>query len=166
MLQYDCLFWGCLREYISLAVQHAVILQQCNILRLDHNYITSESINILDNSLHNDNTLIGSILYANRLSDKGAELLAEILNRNTTLIILWLDCNCISDEGVRFIANTLVHHNTTVQELCLKKNKLIGSLSVSYFIDIFQHNQSLTQLDMSNCSFKEEANQRLQDILN
>ncbi|CAF3540530.1 unnamed protein product [Rotaria sp. Silwood1] len=180
---------------ISLVVQHAIIKKQCHILRLDKNYMTSEGIHILVNSLYNNNTLIGLNLYGNRLCDKGlypfvkllsdnhsvlqklhlgsnrisnegARLLAEMLKTNTTLIVLWLDCNRISDEGVHFLANTLIHHNKTLQELSLKKNKLITSLSVSYFIDIFQHNQTLTRLDISNCSLTKEDNQRLQNISN
>ncbi|CAF3258630.1 unnamed protein product [Rotaria sp. Silwood2] len=180
---------------ISLIIQHAIIKKQCTILRLDKNYITFDGITILVNTLYNNNTLIGLNLNSNRLCDKGlypfvkllsdnhsvlqklhlgsnrisnegAKLLAEMLKTNKTLTVLWLDCNRISDEGVHFLANTLVHHNKTLQELCLKRNKLITSLSVPYFIDIFQHNQSLTRFDISNCSLSKEDNRCLQNMSN
>ena len=47
------------------------------------------------------------------------------------------------------------------QEISFKKNKLITSLSIPYFIDIFQHNQSLVRLDLSNCELTQEGNQHL-----
>ncbi|CAF1313294.1 unnamed protein product [Rotaria sordida] len=180
---------------ISFIIQHAIIKKQCTVLRLDNNYITSEGITILVNSLYNNNTLIELNLYSNRLYDKGlypfvkllsdnysvlqklhlgsnrisnegVQLLAEILKTNTTLTVLCLDSNRISDEGVHFLANTLIHHNKTLQELSLKGSKFITSLSVPYFIDILQNNQSLTRFDISNCSLTKEDNQRLQNMSN
>jgi hypothetical protein len=180
---------------ISLIIQHAIIKKQCSILRLDKNFITSEGINILVNSLHNNKTLIGLNLSSNRLFDKGlyplakflsinhsviqklhlgsnrisnegALLLAEMLKTNTILNVLWLDNNRITDEGVHFLANALIHHNKTLQELSLKKNKYITSLSITYFIDIFQYNQSLTKIDLTDCSLTKEDNQRLKNLSN
>jgi hypothetical protein len=180
---------------ISLITQHAIIIKKCFILRLDKNFITAAGITILVNSLHDNHNLVGLNLYSNRLfdkglrplvkllsvnhsvlqklhlgsnriSDEGALLLAEMLKTNTILTVLWLDSNRISNEGVHALANALIHHNKTLQELSLKKNTFITTLSVPYFIDIFQHNQSLTLFDISNCSLTKENNQQLKSISN
>jgi Ran GTPase-activating protein (RanGAP) involved in mRNA processing and transport len=180
---------------ISLIIQHAIIKKQCSILRLDKNLITSEGITILVNSLHKNNTLIGLNLYSNRLFDKGlyplvkllsnnysvlqklhlgsnkisnegALLLSEMLKTNTILTVLWLDNNRISDEGIHFLSNALIHQNKTLKELSLKKNKFITSLSLPYFIEILQYNQSLTQLDITKCSLTRKDNQYLENLSN
>jgi Ran GTPase-activating protein (RanGAP) involved in mRNA processing and transport len=150
---------------------------------------------MLANTLHNNNTLIGLNLYSNRLFDKGlhplvrtlsinhsvlqklhlgsnrisnegALLLAEMLKTNTMLTVLWLDSNRIGNEGVHCLANVLIHQNKTLQELSLKKNKLINTLSIQYFIDLCQSNQTLTELDISECSLTNEDNRRLVSISN
>jgi hypothetical protein len=180
---------------ISLIVQHAIIIKQCSILRLDQNFITSEGIYILVNSLYNNNTLIGLNLYSNRLFDKGLQplvkllsincsvlqnlhlgsnrisnegilLLSEMLKTNTTLITLWLDSNRISDEGVHFLAKIFIHHNKTLQNLSLKKNKFITTLSLTDFIDIFKYNQSLTEIDITGCSLTKQDKQSLNNLSN
>lgn len=180
---------------ISLIIQHAIVKQQCSILRLEKNFLTSEGITILVHSLQTNKTLIGLNLYSNRLFDKGlhplvkllsnnysilqklhlglnrisndgALLLSEMLKTNTTLTVLWLDSNRISDEGIHFLSNALIHHNKTLKELSLKKNKFITSLSVIYFRDILQYNQGLIQLDITKCSLTKEDNQYLENLSN
>ena len=180
---------------ISLVIQHAIIIRQCSILRLDKNFITSTGIAMLASALEDNTTLLGLNLTSNRLFDKGlhpfvkllsnnhsnlrklhlgsnrisnegALLLAEILKTNTKLIILWLDSNRIDDEGVDFLADALIHHNRTLEELSLKKNKLITSLSVPYFRDVFQRNQSLIEVDLSFCALKKEDMRHLRSLSN
>lgn len=180
---------------ISLIIQHAIIKKQCSILRLDQNFFTSEGISILTNSLYNNKTLIGLNLHSNRLFDKGIYplgkllsnnystiqklhlgsnrisnhgvlLLAEMLKTNTILTVLWLDSNRITDEGVHYLTNALIHHNKTLQELSLKKNKFITSLSIPYFNDIFQNNQSLIEIDLTDCGLTKQDNRHLQNLSN
>ncbi|CAF3728057.1 unnamed protein product [Rotaria socialis] len=180
---------------IPLVIQHAIFNKQCTVLRLDENCITSEGATTLAESLHNNRTLVGLNLCANRLFDNGIRpfvqllsdnypvlqklhlgsneisnegvlLLSEMLKTNTKLTVLWLDSNRISDEGIYFLANTLIHCNRTLQELSLSNNKLITSLSVPCFIEICQKNQSLTWLDISDCSLTKQDNQRLKFISN
>ena len=182
-------------EDISFVIQHAIIKKRCSILRLDENFITSEGMNLLVNSLHHTTTCIGLNLYSNRLFDKGlhplikplsnnslvlqklhlganrisnegALILAEMLKTNTTLTVLRLDNNRIGDDGVHFLSNALIHSNKTLQKLSLKRNKLITSLSIPDLLEIFQCNQSLIRFNIRKCSLTKEDNQRLKNISN
>ena len=182
-------------EDISFVIQHAIIKKRCSVLRLDENFITANGITLLADFLPHTKTLLALNLYSNRLFDRGlyplikvlstnclvlqklhlganrisndgAFALAEMLKSNTTLTVLLLDRNRISDDGVHFLSNALIHHNKTLQELSLKKNKLITSLSVPYFLEIFHQNQSLMELNLRKCSLTKQDNHLLEKISN
>ncbi|UJR34216.1 hypothetical protein I4U23_021622 [Adineta vaga] len=180
---------------ISVIIQHAIIKKQCSILRLDQNYFTNQGMKYLVQALENNSTLIGLNLYSNRLCDQGIQplinllstnqcvleklhlgankisnqgilLLSEILKTNTTLKVLWLDNNQISDESIHVLSKVLCHQNRTLQELSLKKNPLITSLSITDFIEIIQKNSSLREFDVSYCRLTKQDEQRLRNAVN
>jgi len=181
-------------EDISHIIQHAIIKKQCSILRLNNNFITCKGMTQLVTSLdHHNNTLTELNLQSNRLFDKslyclvellstnhsklrklylgsnkisneGVLLLSNMLKTNKTLTVLWLDANRIGNEGVHYLTNVLIDQNQTLEELSLKNNQLITSLSVPYFITLGQSNSSLKTIDITQCHLTKHDYQQLTNL--
>ncbi|CAF4933773.1 unnamed protein product, partial [Rotaria sp. Silwood1] len=157
---------------MDIVLQQAIIKKQCKYLRLSQNQITSLGASIIASALKNftsletlnlcNNTISDSgvnslseklssnnsilkvlILAANRITDTGAQYLAQILQTNRTLVCLGLSFNEIGDQGVQSLSQALTQYNTTLQELYLNGNKLIGDSSVDSIISMLKYNLPL-----------------------
>ena len=177
---------------MEFVIQEAIQNKQCTMLWLTNNQITSHSIFMLASILHENTTLEGlSIchndlldsdllcltqalsnrtsglsrlaLTSNRITDKGVEYLADMLRTNRSLVQLWLGFNKISDDGVKFLADILSFHNRTLQVVSLAWNNLITDASIDYFIDMFESNQSLRTVCLSNCNFSDFGKKKLRE---
>ncbi|CAM2698652.1 unnamed protein product [Rotaria socialis] len=176
---------------MNIVVQGTIILKQCPSLWLYDNFITSQGVRILADSLRNNNTLQELFLDGNQISDigvdslslilnhsalqslslsengitdQGAEYLAEALKNNRTLRRLWLYHNQIGDHGMQSLTSALTHNNTTLEWLDLRCNKLVTNASVDTLILMIESNQSLKKFWMEYCSLSYECKAKLRQL--
>jgi Ran GTPase-activating protein (RanGAP) involved in mRNA processing and transport len=178
---------------IEIVIQEAIINKQCTMLWLTNNQLTSQSVVTLASALYDNTTLEGLSLCANditdndvfyltkalsdtksklnrlaltsnEITDHGAEYLAEMLKINQTLTQLWLGSNKITDRGVQLLTNILAYHNKSLHILSLARNQLITDSSVEFFVDMFEHNQTLRTVCLSNCNLSEASKIKLREV--
>ncbi|CAF3723153.1 unnamed protein product [Rotaria sp. Silwood1] len=176
---------------MNIVVKSAIINKRCSSLWLYDNMFTSQGIRILADNIGNNNTLqelfldgnqildigvhylslilnhstLTSLsLSENNITDQGAEYLAEILKTNRTLRRLWLYHNQIGDHGMKMFANILTKHNTTLEWLDLRSNKLITDVSVDALILMIESNHSLKKFWMEYCNLSYECKAKLRQL--
>jgi Ran GTPase-activating protein (RanGAP) involved in mRNA processing and transport len=177
-----------------MIVQQAIIEKKCTKLWLNNAQITSQGALILSNGLFNNLILIKLYLNDNCIQDhgvhslcrvlsinnstlkelylarngitsKGAQYLAEMLNTNRTLITLCLYGNRIDDDGIKYLTHVLTYYNTILEYLYLSGNNLMTDLSIDYFINMFNQNNSLKKLHLFNCNLSELGKTKLRKII-
>jgi len=179
---------------LSIITNQLIIEKKCTELWLYGNNITSKGITILASSLINNSTLKSLDLSFNQISNLGVRLLSEVLipnqycslkilylsknmisddgikylssmlEINQTLTDLWLSNNEISNEGIKQLANALIYHNKTLKFLSISMNLFITDLCIDYLIEIFEHNQTLKILWITDCNLTEQGKIKLQQI--
>ncbi|CAF1333352.1 unnamed protein product [Rotaria magnacalcarata] len=175
---------------IEIIIKEAIIKKQCSMLWLVSNRITSQGISNLAAALHKCTALEGLslcdnavndtdvfhitsalshyntklrrlALTSNNITDEGVQHLAEILKMNCSLTELWLGFNKITDRGVQILTDALAHYNKTLCVLSLSWNKLVTDSSVDFFIDMFENNQTLRTVCLTNCNLSESSKLKL-----
>ena len=179
---------------MDIVVRKGIVHQQCTLLSLQSNKITSIGVAILAESLRNNKTLetlnlennyisddgvislveaLSStenvlktlILYKNKITDRGMKSLAQFLENNDQLAWLYLGENEISNEGIRMLCASLTNHNQTLEMLVLSSNKLLNDLSVNYLLSMMEVNQSLKKLWIDDCNLSDYGRRRLEEKL-
>ncbi|CAF0831646.1 unnamed protein product [Adineta steineri] len=165
--------------------------KKCTDLWLYGNHIKSEGISTLASSLINNSTLKSLDLSFNQISDAGVYSLTQALlpKHNSSLQILYLSKNGISDDGIRYIsdmlrtnqtitelwlsnneitnkgiqqlARVLAYHNKTLKQLSLSTNLFLTDKCIDYLVGIFEHNDTLKKLWISDCSLTEYGKAKL-----
>ncbi|UJR32761.1 hypothetical protein I4U23_020220 [Adineta vaga] len=177
---------------IEFIIQEAIIKKQCTMLWLVSNQITSHSVSILASILEENSNLEGlslcqnslgdsDILYltqalsskksklnrlaltSNEISDQGVEYLANMLRINHSLTQLWLGFNKISDHGVKILADILSFHNQTLHVLSLSWNTLITDSCIDYLITMFEYNETLRTVCLTNCNLSDMGKKKLRE---
>ncbi|CAF3039019.1 unnamed protein product [Rotaria sp. Silwood2] len=175
-------------EDMNIVVESAIINKRCPSLWLYDNMLTSQGARILADSIANNNTLqelfldgnqildigvhylslilncstlISLSLSENGITDQGAEYLAESLKTNRTLRRLWLYHNQIGDHGIQMFADTLTRHNTSLEWLDLRSNKLVTDASFDSLILMLESNHSLKKFWMEYCNLSYEYKAKL-----
>ncbi|CAF3075217.1 unnamed protein product [Rotaria sp. Silwood2] len=180
---------------IEIIIKEAIIKKQCSMLWLMNNNITSQGILNLASTLRNNPTLEGLslcdngindidvfnlaralshsnsrlnrlALTSNNITDEGVKHLAEMLKLNISLTQLWLGFNKISDQGVKILTEALAHHNKTLYVLSLSWNNQVTDSSVDFFINMFEHNQTLRTVCLVNCNLSETSKLKLRNATN
>lgn len=178
---------------MTLVVPQLIIRKQCTALWLQQNEITAHGAAIIADGLRDNTTLEALELSGNSLSDKGvyhltqvlmtnnstlrklyfgsngitdqgAQYIAQLLKKNRVLTRLDLSFNEISDRGVCRIANALAHFNTTLVQLNLSWNKLLGESSVDALIEMIEHHHAFENIDISKCSLSLADKAKLRDV--
>lgn len=171
-------------------VQHAIVGKQCSELWLYNAKITSQGALILSNTLHenttlkklylndndirdrgvyclaqalaiNNSTLEELYLARNGITSRGAQYLADMLSTNQTIKTLSLYGNRIDDLGINYLVHALTYKNTTLECLYLSGNTLMTDASVTSWLDLFKHNQTLKKLHLFNCNLSDRSKDRL-----
>lgn len=165
---------------IAIAVKALLINKRCTYLDLFNRGITSEGASIIASVLYDDklletlgfrNNLIcdSGVQYlahalmtnsylqrldlnSNSITDTGVRLLADMLRTNKTLIKLTLSYNRIGNEGIDILADLLINYNSTLQWISLAGNSEINDSSSHSITNLIRHNQSLTTLNLEDCS--------------
>ncbi|CAF3057565.1 unnamed protein product, partial [Rotaria sp. Silwood2] len=101
----------------------------------------------------------------NFIEDKGVHCIADMLKKNRILTDLWLSYNDISDDGVQSLANVLQSDNETLIQLYLNENKLISDCSISFLVQMFEFNRTLTTFWLQNCSLSQDGKVKLEQIV-
>ncbi|CAF0913181.1 unnamed protein product [Adineta steineri] len=175
---------------MNIVIVQGLIYKQCTKLELRANEITTEGIFLLAEALQSNTTLLTLDLRGNNIldegvyaltnalstanttlkllnfsdnntTDQGAEYFARMLETNETLTHLWLDTNQIGDQGIQMLADTLMHRNTSLEQLYLNDNKLVTDASVDYLVFMLENNRTLQLLEMSNCNLSEAGKEKL-----
>ncbi|CAF5164633.1 unnamed protein product [Rotaria magnacalcarata] len=103
-------------------------------------------------------------LNANAITDEGAKYLADMLKTNTKLIFLRLSKNAISDQGVQLLADALSRYNKTLESIDISSNKFVTDRSINCISRMIKTNESLSSLNISDCSLSENAKQNFRAL--
>ena len=175
-------------------VQYFINGKNSQILFFRSNDMTTRAVRILSQSLHNDHILQSLYIAENdisddgiralaqtlaestnrtlrtlslsscNVSDKGAEYLADMLARNRTLTQLNLPKNRITDRGLQLLLQPLIRTNRTLQRISLEWNKFGHDDTVQALTMLLQVNPSLTELNVTSCSWPRAAASQLKAV--
>ncbi len=176
---------------MGIIINEVINKKQCTELYLGSNKFTSIGVSILADALNNDNQKLKSLwLYDNQVCDNGVYFLAKMLSinnktlkkldlgksqitdeglkhltqtlkKNKTLTHLYLNQNEITNDGIRILAEVIENHNTTIKVLHLFENKLLTDVCVDYLLSMIEYNQSLTVLQVYDCSLSKKGKEIL-----
>ncbi|CAF0934008.1 unnamed protein product [Adineta ricciae] len=173
---------------MEIVAKEGIINKQCIILNLMYNQITRKGVSTLANSLNHNECLKELILSYNKvsndgvrflattlskcvlervdlsendISDEGATYLADMLESKTDLIHLSLSANQIGNYGVKMLTDALLRNNTCLELLNLSANVNITDDSISSFVNLIDHHQSLKKLDLRHTRLSESGQAKL-----
>ncbi|CAF3319096.1 unnamed protein product, partial [Rotaria sp. Silwood2] len=176
---------------INIIAEGAIINTRCSSLWLHDNMLIIQGTRILADSIENNNTLQKLFLDGNQIMDIEVHYLSLILNRsaltslslsennitdqvaidlaetlktNRTLRRFWLYHNRFGDDGMQSFADTLTRHNTTLEWLDLRSNKLVTDASVDALILMLESNHSLKKFWMEYCNLSYECKAKLRQL--
>lgn len=178
---------------IEIVIKEAIDNKQCIGLYLGLNKFTSIGISVLADSLKDnktlerlslfDNQICDNAIYflakilstnngnlkkldlgKNKITDQGVRHLAEMLKVNKTLTLLYLTQNEITDDGVVILADTIQNYNTTIELLHLSENKRLTDSCVDSLVSMIEHNQSLKDFRICDCSLSADGKEKLKTI--
>jgi Ran GTPase-activating protein (RanGAP) involved in mRNA processing and transport len=135
-------------------------------LYLNDNCIHDRGVYVLSRILSSSNSTLKELYLArNGITSQGAHYLADMLNSNQTLITLCLYGNQIDDEGMKYLTHVLTYYNKSLEYLYLSGNKFMTDLSIDYFIQMFEQNQTLKKLHLFNCNLSKIGQTKLREAI-
>lgn len=96
-------------------------------INLDRCEISDDGLQVLLESLVENNNLNELYLRANNITNAGVEILANFIAKNNSIRRIGLNDSNISDEGIQALIQTLEQSNTTVEFISLE-NYMIQAL--------------------------------------
>jgi Ran GTPase-activating protein (RanGAP) involved in mRNA processing and transport len=92
------------------------------------------------------------------------EHLAQMIEKNTTITSLALDFNLFTDKGIKILTNSLIHSKSPLEYLGLANNKFITDVSLDYFQNLLQLNQTINEISLYHCSLTKSTKEKMKKI--